>query len=116
MDEAEDEGLKAMLAMAQSLIDALEAAQDNQKKTKDMERDKKSFDDEGKGDVDADAEDRHAKGNFQRSGYRVVDLADPENSSDDNDGDFDEHLLVLRAAIEDAHRHGEIDPDFEVNY
>merc|ERR1719329_1587264 len=115
MDEAEEQGLDELMVMAQTLLDALYAARDNTEKMKDLEHKGKGYlEDKEDGDLDGKGGDKRDMRVLKRSGYRVKDLPDPDGAYDDGDKDFDEHILVLEAAINRAHRRGEIDPRWEV--
>jgi len=114
---ARKQALNEQVAIAQSMLDALLAAWKQQQEMEEAKRNQPSIEEGQEGELDVpDVEDHQAKGMFHRSGYRPLDLPDPENSMDDGDDDFKEHLKVLSAAIHKAHRHGEIDPDWEVRY
>lgn len=114
---ASGQTLDEQVAIAQSTLDALLAAWEQQKAMEDAKRNQPTIEEGGEGELDVpEVEDHQAKGVFHRSGYKPVDLPDPENSMDDGDDDFQEHLTVLSAAIRKAHRHGEIDPAWEVQY
>jgi len=114
---ASKQALDEQVAIAQSMLDALLAAWEQQKKLEEAKRNRPKIEEGEDGELDVpEIEDHEAKGTFHRSGYKPLDLPDPENSMDDGDDDFQEHLEVLSAAIRKAHRHGEIDPDWEVRY
>jgi len=51
---------------------------------------------------------------FNRSGYEVVHLPYVNNSRDDGDANFDEHIRALEVAIAKAKALGVIDPDMEM--
>merc|ERR1719329_51127 len=51
---------------------------------------------------------------FNRSGYEVVHLPYVNNSRDDGDANFDEHIRALEIAIAKAKALGVIDPDMEM--
>jgi hypothetical protein len=51
---------------------------------------------------------------FNRSGYEVVHLPYVNNSRDDGDANFDEHIRALDVAITKAKALGVIDPDMEM--
>jgi len=115
MIAASKQDLDEQVAIAQSMLDALMAAWKQQQELDKVKNNKQSWDGEEEGDLDVpEIEDHHARASFHRSGYKPVDLPDPENSMDDGDDDFDEHLKVLSSAINRAHRHGEINPEWEV--